>query len=78
MILSHAMLHFNETGHSVCVKLGTITKEGTADIYCYACDDERLDQKLQQHLTTFRIDMTSQHKTIKSLQELVIMNLNTN
>ncbi|KAH9817150.1 hypothetical protein DFH28DRAFT_1081391 [Melampsora americana] len=32
---SHALQHYRETGHSVNVKLGTITAEGSADLYCY-------------------------------------------
>ncbi|KAJ2504850.1 ubiquitin C-terminal hydrolase Ubp14, partial [Coemansia sp. RSA 2052] len=36
---NHGISHYEETGHCVSIKLGTITPEGTADAYCYACDD---------------------------------------
>lgn len=37
------------------VKLGTITPEGDADVYCYACDDEVIDNFLKDHLAIFGI-----------------------
>ena len=41
----------------VCVKLGTITPEGKASMYCYKCDDEVLDPYLAEHLKVFGIDV---------------------
>ncbi|KAG9311206.1 hypothetical protein JVU11DRAFT_8281 [Chiua virens] len=69
---SHALAHFNATRHPVCVKLGTITPEGAADIYCYACNDSRLDPELTTHLAAFGINVMSQRKTEKSMTELQI------
>ncbi|EIW65829.1 hypothetical protein TREMEDRAFT_72540 [Tremella mesenterica DSM 1558] len=66
----HALQHYKETGHMVGVKLGTITPEGTADIYCYACDDARLDPDLATHLHTVGISVFGQTKTEKSMTEL--------
>ncbi|KAF8985469.1 hypothetical protein BGZ46_004062 [Entomortierella lignicola] len=66
----HGLAHFDATGHGVACKLGTITPEGTADIYCYHCNDERSDDKLGAHLAHFGIKVESQQKTIKSLTEL--------
>ncbi|TPX36157.1 hypothetical protein SmJEL517_g01651 [Synchytrium microbalum] len=66
----HALQHFLETGHGVACKLGTVTPEGTADIYCYTCDYERLDPLLGKHLAHFGIDVGSQEKTEKSMAEL--------
>ncbi|KAJ2365481.1 ubiquitin C-terminal hydrolase Ubp14 [Coemansia sp. RSA 2610] len=66
----HAIAHFQQTGHAVSVKLGTITPEGTADAYCYACDDNRLDPHLAQHLRAFGISVAAQQKTEKSIAEL--------
>lgn len=40
---NHAVDHSKDTGHILVVKLGTITPEGTADVHCYACDDEVID-----------------------------------
>ncbi|KAG6370630.1 hypothetical protein JVT61DRAFT_11258 [Boletus reticuloceps] len=68
----HALVHFNATQHPICVKLGTITPEGGADIYCYACNDARLDPELTTHLATFGINVMSQKKTEKSMTELQI------
>ncbi|EGN94266.1 hypothetical protein SERLA73DRAFT_62342 [Serpula lacrymans var. lacrymans S7.3] len=68
----HALAHFNESGHAACVKLGTITPEGGADIYCYACNDARLDPDLATHLKTFGISVATQKKTEKSMTELQI------
>ncbi|KAF9231746.1 hypothetical protein BU15DRAFT_90837 [Melanogaster broomeanus] len=68
----HALAHFNATQHPVCVKLGTITPEGGADIYCYACNDARLNPELTRHLSTFGINIASQTKTEKSMTELQI------
>ena len=56
--------------HPVAVKLGTITPEGTADVFCYTCGEERLDEKLAQHLGHFGIKIDSQQKTEKTLGEL--------
>ncbi|CEH13292.1 ubiquitin carboxyl-terminal hydrolase 14 [Ceraceosorus bombacis] len=66
----HAMLHFKDTGHPVSVKQGTITPEGTADIYCYACDDERKDPDLAKHLQHLGISTLGLVKTEKSMTEL--------
>ncbi|KAG8831395.1 hypothetical protein FRC17_003221 [Serendipita sp. 399] len=68
----HALLHYNETGHSAAVKLGTITPEGTADVYCYSCDDSRHDLELAAHLATFGINVLTQEKTEKTITELQI------
>ena len=82
----HALKHYQETGHGMGVKLGTITPEGTAgeyhalqsecavliqDIYCYICDDAKLDPELALHLGTFGIEVLGQTKTEKSMTELV-------
>ncbi|KAI3630201.1 hypothetical protein MIR68_011636 [Amoeboaphelidium protococcarum] len=68
---SHGFEHFqyNPT-HFVACKLGTITSAGTADIYCYDCDDMRLDPDLALHMSTFGINLQGLVKTDKSMQEL--------
>ncbi|KII83872.1 hypothetical protein PLICRDRAFT_46628 [Plicaturopsis crispa FD-325 SS-3] len=68
----HGLKHFEESRHPVSVKLGTITPEGGADIYCYVCDDTKLDPALAQHLATFGINVSTQTKTEKSMTELQI------
>lgn len=68
----HAVAHYTSSQHPVSVKLGTIQPDGTADIYCYACDDEKLDPNLATHLRHFGIQVESQVKTEKSLGELQV------
>ena len=41
----HALEHYNETKYPLCVKLGTITKDG-ADVFSYAEDDMVTDPHL--------------------------------
>ncbi|KAJ2726775.1 ubiquitin C-terminal hydrolase Ubp14 [Coemansia sp. Benny D115] len=67
---NHAIDHFEQTGHRVSIKLGTITPEGTADAYCYACDDNKMDPALATHLQAFGINVSAQQKTEKSIAEL--------
>ncbi|KZZ88168.1 ubiquitin carboxyl-terminal hydrolase 14 [Moelleriella libera RCEF 2490] len=69
---SHALAHSVESGHGVAVKLGSITPEGTADIYCYKCDDERVDENLGEHLAHWGIMLAERQKTEKSLTEMQI------
>ncbi|KAJ2889686.1 ubiquitin C-terminal hydrolase Ubp14, partial [Coemansia aciculifera] len=67
---NHGIAHYEETGHCVSVKLGTITPEGTADAYCYSCDDNKMDPHLAAHLKVFGINVAAQLKTEKSIAEL--------
>eukprot|EP00753_Platysulcus_tardus_P012821 PLAT3552.2.p1 GENE.PLAT3552.2~~PLAT3552.2.p1 ORF type:complete len:677 (-),score=325.93 PLAT3552.2:156-2186(-) len=73
----HAEAHALSTGHGVCVKMGTITPEGEADVHCYSCDKsadfnygEVIDPELPKHLAALGIDVTTQEKTVGSLDEL--------
>ncbi|EPQ61322.1 ubiquitinyl hydrolase [Gloeophyllum trabeum ATCC 11539] len=68
----HGLQHYQETKHPVSVKLGTITPEGNADIYCYECNDAKLDPDLARHLRNFGINVETQTKTEKSMTELQI------
>ncbi|KAF7338024.1 Ubiquitin carboxyl-terminal hydrolase [Mycena venus] len=85
----HGLRHFEETGHPVSVKLGTITPEGGAgkfislspkivflillvDIYCYQCNDAKLDPALSEHLAVFGINVKTAQKTEKSMTEMQI------
>jgi len=43
----------------------------TADVYCYNCDDAKIDPDLARHLSTFGIEVQDQTKTEKSMTELV-------
>ena len=44
---------------------------GGPDIYCYACNDSRIDPELVLHLANFGINVRTQKKTEKSMTELV-------
>ncbi|PVU90003.1 hypothetical protein BB559_004825 [Furculomyces boomerangus] len=67
---NHAIEHFNETGHKASVKLGTIEPNGTADVYCYICDENRMDPFLAKHLSDIGIQVETQKKTEKGMSEL--------
>lgn len=67
---SHGLAHKESTGHAVAVKLGSITPEGTADVYCYACDEERIDDDLGPHLAHWGILLAERQKTEQSLTEM--------
>jgi len=67
----HALKHSQSSIHPVAVKLGTITPEGQADVYCYTCDDSKLDLDLAAHLANFGINVATQEKTQKTMTELV-------
>lgn len=70
---SHALAHSNASGHPVALKLGTVDPgEGTADLYCYTCNDPKTDPKLAQHLANFGMQVESQQKTEKSMTELQV------
>ena len=68
----HGLLHKESVGHAVAVKLGSITPEGTADIYCYQCDEERTDENIGAHLAHWGILLADRQKTEKSLTEMNI------
>lgn len=69
---SHALAHAESTSHGVAVKLGSITAEGTADIYCYTCNEERMDPELAKHLAHWGIFLAGREKTEKSLMEMQV------
>ena len=69
---SHGLAHAQSASHSVAVKLGSITAEGNADVYCYACDEERVDPDLAKHLSHWGIKIADRVKTEKSLTEMNI------
>lgn len=49
------------------MKLGTITKEGKADVYSYKEDDMVIDPYLAKHLAHFGINIGNMEKVFKSL-----------
>jgi ubiquitin carboxyl-terminal hydrolase 5/13 len=68
----HGVAHTQTSLHPVAVKLGSLTADGTADIYCYQCDEERVDPDLPTHLANWGIDIRDRQKTEKSLTELQV------
>ncbi|KAI4138616.1 MAG: hypothetical protein L6R39_006697 [Caloplaca ligustica] len=69
---SHGLKHTELTSHAVAVKLGSLTPDGTADIYCYACNEERTDPELAAHLAHWGINIAEREKTERSLTEMQI------
>lgn len=69
---SHGLAHTQTSHHPVAVKLGSLTADGTADIYCYACDEERVDPDLPNHLAHWGINIKDRVKTEKSLTEMQV------
>jgi len=71
---NHAVEHFQsgKGGGPLAVKLGTITKDGKADVFSYDEDDMVLDPHLEKHLAHFGIKTGSLEKTDKSMVELQI------
>eukprot|EP00743_Colponemidia_sp_Colp-15_P001664 GILK01001820.1.p1 GENE.GILK01001820.1~~GILK01001820.1.p1 ORF type:complete len:787 (-),score=161.23 GILK01001820.1:112-2472(-) len=67
---NHAVGHFEQTQHPLVCKLGTITADGTADVYCYACNDEVIDESIGSHLAHFGIDIAGLSKTEKTIAEM--------
>ena len=67
---NHEVEHNEKTGHPVAVKLGSLTADGSADIHCYACDEERTDPELVAHLANWGIDIAGRVKTEKSVTEM--------
>ena len=75
----HAMAHHKASQHPLVVKMGTISAEGTADVYCYACDNTVIDEQLAAHMHTFGIDIASETVTEKSTAQLELdANINHN
>ncbi len=66
----HAIEHYKKTHHPLVVKTGTITPDGEASLYCYACDNDVKDENLAEHLRNLGIDISTQRKTDKTVTEL--------
>ncbi|ODQ78695.1 hypothetical protein BABINDRAFT_162396 [Babjeviella inositovora NRRL Y-12698] len=66
---SHALSHFEATGHPVAVKLGSLSLD-SADCFCYQCSDEVQVPELTKFLGNYGIDVSSHTKTEKNLIEL--------
>eukprot|EP00457_Paulinella_chromatophora_P002172 gb/GEZN01002176.1/.p1 GENE.gb/GEZN01002176.1/~~gb/GEZN01002176.1/.p1 ORF type:complete len:805 (-),score=133.63 gb/GEZN01002176.1/:141-2555(-) len=66
----HAVNHATTLAHQLAVKMGTITAEGSADIWCYGCDRNVLDAHFAHHLGHLGIDMSTQEKTSQTMAEL--------
>ena len=69
---SHGLAHADSSSHGVAVKLGSITPEGSADVYCYQCNEERIDTELAAHLAHWNINIAEREKTEKSLMEMQV------
>jgi len=69
-----AVEHFQQGlgGGPLAVKLGTITRDGKADVFSYDEDDMVLDPHLERHMRHFGIQIRDCEKTDKSMVELEI------
>jgi ubiquitin carboxyl-terminal hydrolase 5/13 len=73
-----AIDHFNDRKqkegkvHPLAVKLGTITPDGSAEVYSYEEDCLVTDPLLKQHLAHWGIDPSKQSKTEKTLAEMEV------
>ena len=54
---AHALAHFEKTKHPLAVKVGTISQNGEASLYCYTCDNDAKDENLSLHLSNFGLDI---------------------
>lgn len=72
----HASEHYDEVQYPMAVKLGTITPDGSADIYSYAEDRMVLDPYLAKHLAHFGINIQDLVKTDKTVAELELEMIN--
>ncbi|XP_014223502.1 ubiquitin carboxyl-terminal hydrolase 5 [Trichogramma pretiosum] len=66
----HAVEHYKNTNYPLAVKLGTISRDGKADVYSYDEDDMVEDPNLAVHLAHWGINITQMEKTEKSMVEL--------
>lgn len=66
---SHALHHYDTTGHSVAVKLGSLDKN-SYDAYCYNCNDEVKVPNIKQYLQAYGIDLDEATKTEQNLTEI--------
>uniref|UniRef100_A0A6P7GSY8 Ubiquitin carboxyl-terminal hydrolase n=1 Tax=Diabrotica virgifera virgifera TaxID=50390 RepID=A0A6P7GSY8_DIAVI len=76
---NHAVEHYSLTNYPLAVKLGTITKDGKADVFSYSEDDMVEDPNLIQHLAHWGINIANMEKSEKSMVELELeLNQKTN
>lgn len=76
---SHALTHYELSGHPVAVKLGSLSADdvNNCDCYCYQCQDEVKVNDLYEKLLKYGIDLAKSVKTEKNLIELNLdQNLN--
>jgi ubiquitin carboxyl-terminal hydrolase 5/13 len=66
----HGVGHYEASGHPVVCKMGTVSAEGTADLFCYRCDDAVKDSRLGEHFAHFGVDFSRLEKTEKTTGEL--------
>lgn len=71
-IINFELLYFF-LGYPLAVKLGTITKEGKADIYSYEEGDMVIDPYLAQHLIHFGVNISNLEKVLACIMPLKIL-----
>lgn len=74
---NHGVEHYEKSGHPLVVKLGTITPDGNASLFCYKCNDDVKDEFLPDHLEALGVQISRQKKTEKTTTEINLdINLN--
>ena len=68
----HALGHNAGSEHPISVKLGTITPQGMADVWCYKCQACIYDFHLKEHLEFYGLQLSTQEKTEPTLRELEV------
>ena len=69
---NHAVDHFQKCKHPVVVKMGTISPDGRADMFCYQCDETVCDSKIGEHMKYLGIDVEQATKTEATTTELSV------
>ena len=69
---NHAIEHFEKCKHGVVVKMGTISPDGRADMFCYHCDETVCDSNIGKHLKHLGIDVEESVKTEATTTELCV------
>lgn len=57
----------------LAVKLGTITKDGKADVFSYPEDDMVIDPNLTKHLSHFGINISAMEKVLNKIYYTIIL-----
>ncbi|KAK3316960.1 hypothetical protein B0H66DRAFT_535198 [Apodospora peruviana] len=69
---SHGMAHYEETGHGVAIKLGSLSEDRVPDIWCYTCNEDRIHNNIMAFLRNKGLNPAHRQSTEKSQIEMNI------